>query len=401
MFDHVTELTHLVARWVHLIAGIMWIGNSMLFNWIDRNLEKRVGAESGHVGDIWMVHSGGFYQVEKKFLGPGQMPKTLHWFKWQNGITWLSGISLLILVYYLGAKSILVDPEVADITPGTAVAISAVSLPAAFLAYDLMWRSRLGKMPTVAFLLSVAIVVVTAAVYFHFLSGRAAYMHVGVLLGTLMTGNVWFVIIPSQRELIAATVEGREQDPAVGYQAKERSIHNNYMTFPLLFIMLSGHFPSTFSHPKNWLVLTVLALSSAGIRWCMNMRFSQPGLFWLFPAGTMFFCGLGITYAMLADHGLLGDGAPTRTTPVAFTEAADIVHKRCTTCHSATPTDEVYRTAPLGVMFDTPDQIQRQAEKIKERAVVSKNMPLANITKMTPEERATLGAWIKQGAKGP
>jgi hypothetical protein len=263
-------------RWVHLIAGIMWIGNSMLFNWLDRNLERAPDAKPGLVGNLWMVHSGGFYEVEKKALAPSQMPKTLHWFKWQNGITWLSGISLLILVFYMAAASTMVDPEVADITANMAVLISAVSLPIAYLAYDLTWRTAIGKRPGLATLLTIAVVIAASAVYFSYFSGRAAYMHVGVLIGTVMTGNVWFVILPSQRELIAATVEGREQDPAIGYQAKQRSIHNNYFTFPLLFIMLSGHFPSTFSHPQGWLILTVLALGSAGIRHLMNIRYTVP-----------------------------------------------------------------------------------------------------------------------------
>ena len=399
MFDHVAELTHLIARWVHLIAGIMWIGNSMLFNWLDRNLEKPKGAKPGLVGEIWMVHSGGFYQVEKKSLEPSQMPKTLHWFKWQNGITWLSGISLLILVYFMSAKTMMVDPEVADISARTAVLISAISLPAAFLAYDLIWRSPIGKRPVFAFFCSMAVVIAASAVYFKFFSGRAAYIHVGVLIGTLMTGNVWFVIMPSQRELIAATVEGREQDPAIGWQAKQRSVHNNYFTFPLLFIMLSGHFPSTFSHPKNWLVLTFLALSSAGIRYFMNIRFTNPG--WLMPASALFLTAFGVVLAMLADPKLFSGEIGARKGPVAFNEIADIMHKRCTPCHSATPTNDLYKTAPNGVMFDTADQIVRRSGQIKERAVTLKNMPLANLTQMTVEERETVGAWIEQGAKGP
>lgn len=398
MFDHVNELLHLVARWVHLIAGIMWIGNSMLFNWLDRNLEKPAGAKPNLVGEIWMVHSGGFYQVEKKFLAPAQLPKTLHWFKWQNGITWLSGISLLVLIYYMGAASMMVDPEVANITPGTAVAISAASLPLAFLAYDLAWRTRIGQSPGVATALTIAILVGASAVFFKFFSGRAAYMHVGVLIGTLMTGNVWFVILPSQRELIAATKEGREQDPAIGYQAKQRSVHNNYFTFPLLFIMLSGHFPSTYGHPQSWLVLLVLAAGSAFIRLGMNMRFTQP--MWLWPTGFAALASLGLVLILVGDTTLLSPGSK-RTTPVAFTEVADIMHNRCTPCHSETPTNDTYKAAPNGVMFDSPDQITRMAPKIEERAVKTKNMPLANVTQMTDVERETLRAWIAQGAKGP
>ncbi|NUO47724.1 MAG: hypothetical protein HOV80_02585 [Polyangiaceae bacterium] len=398
MLDHFTELIQLVARWVHLIAGIMWIGNSMLFNWLDRNLEKPAGSKSGLVGEIWMVHSGGFYQVEKKFLEPSGMPKTLHWFKWQNGITWLSGISLLVLLYYMSAASMMVDPDIAEITPRTAVLISVASLPLAFLAYDLVWRTSIGKNVTLATVLTLAIVVAASAVYFKFFSGRAAYMHVGVLVGTLMTGNVWMVILPSQRELIASTKEGREQDPAIGYQAKQRSVHNNYFTFPLLFIMISGHFPSTYGHPQSWLVLLVLAAGSAFIRLGMNMRFTQP--MWMWPTGFAAIASFGLVLVLISDTELLTPGAK-RTTPVAFAEVAEIVHNRCTRCHSETPTDDTYKLAPNGITFDTADQIVTMAPKIEERAVKTKNMPLANVTKMTPVERETLRAWIAQGAKGP
>jgi uncharacterized membrane protein len=397
MLDLLNELIHLIVRWVHLIAGIMWIGNSMLFNWLDRNLERAENARPGHVGTIWMVHSGGFYEVEKKFLEPSAMPKTLHWFKWQNGITWLSGISLLILVFYMAAGSTMVDPEVADITPKMAVLISAVSLPLAYLAYDLAWRTRIGKRPGLATLLTFGVVIAASAVYFSYFSGRAAYMHVGVLLGTLMTGNVWLVILPSQKELIAATVQGREQDPAIGYQAKQRSVHNNYFTFPLLFIMLSGHFPSTYSHPQGWLILAILALGSAGIRHLMNIRFTTPQ--WEFPAVTLFIITAVMTLVLMSNREMFGSDLPARTDPVGFGEVADIVHKRCTTCHSANPTDSVYRAAPNGVMFDTPDQIVRKAGDIKQRAVILRTMPLANITGITREERAALGAWVDQGAR--
>ncbi len=399
MLDHLNELLHLITRWVHLIAGVMWIGNSLLFNWLDRNLERAKDAPPELMGKIWMIHSGGFYEVEKKALAPGQMPQTLHWFKWQNGVTWLSGISLLILVFYLAASSTMVDPDIADISSRTAVLISAVSLPLAYLAYDLVWRTPIGKRPRLATFLTVVVVVATSALYFAYFSGRAAYIHVGVLLGTLMTGNVWLVIMPSQRELVAATIEGREQDPATGYQAKSRSIHNNYFTFPLLFIMLSGHFPSTFSHPYSWLILAILALGSAGIRHLMNVRFTNP--LWLFPAVSLFIVTFLFALLMLSNRDILGASLPARTTPVPFGEVADIIHKRCTNCHSVTPSDAVYRSAPNGVMFDTPDQIVRKAEDIKLRAVVLRNMPLANITGITLEERAALGAWVDQGAKGP
>ncbi|MBK8936989.1 MAG: urate hydroxylase PuuD [Polyangiaceae bacterium] len=292
----------------------------------------------------------------------------------------------------------IIDPEVAQIPESTAIGISIGGLLGAWLLYNAIWRSPIGKAPTLATLLSIGIVIAGGALYFTFFSGRAAYIHVGVLIGTLMTGNVWFVILPSQRELIAATREGREQDPAIGYQAKQRSVHNNYFTFPLLFIMLSGHFPSTFSHPKGWLILAVLSAGSAGIRYFMNIRFSEPR--WLWPAFGTFAATAAVVVVMLGDRNILSAGAG-RASPVPFTEVAEIMHRRCTPCHSETPTDATYKIAPNGVAFDTPEQIVSKADAIKERAITLKNMPLANVTGMTTEERETLRAWIDQGAKGP
>jgi uncharacterized membrane protein len=397
--SNLTELLHLVARWVHLIAGIMWIGNSMLFNWLDRNLVMPDAPKEGLIGEIWMVHSGGFYQVEKKHLPAGQMPKTLHWFKWQNGITWLSGISLLILVYYMGGAALMTDPAVSRISPAKAVLLGISTIVGAWFVYDLIWRSSIGKRPTVAFALSVLTVLAGSWVQFHWLSGRAAYMHVGVMLGTIMTGNVWFVIIPSQRELVAATLAGREQDPAIGYQAKQRSIHNNYITFPLLFIMLSNHFPTTFGHALNWLVLLVLTLGSAAIRHLMNIRFTYRQ--WLFPATAVFFATCVATLFFFAHPE--GFGRARRTTngqaAVTWDDVQPIFQQRCQRCHSRYPTDTVFRVPPNGVVLDEYDDAVRWKERIKLRAVVLRNMPLANQTNITDAERARIGAWIDQGAK--
>lgn len=267
------ELLDLLIRWVHLIAGIMWIGNSMLFNWLDRNLVK-VSERKGHEGEIWLLHSGGFYQVEKKQLAPSEMPAILHWFKWQNGVTWISGISLLIVVYYLGGGALLVDPSVSDLGPSAAIGLGLGSIVGSWVMYDLIWRSPLGKKGLPAVVLSFALLFGVAFGLTQLLSGRAAFMHVGVIMGTLMTGNVWMVIMPSQRELVQATTEGREQDHAIAMRAKQRSIHNNYMTFPLLFVMISNHYASTYGNRFNWAVLFVLMVSSALVRHFMNIRFT-------------------------------------------------------------------------------------------------------------------------------
>jgi uncharacterized membrane protein len=393
----VRELFDLLTRWVHLIAGIMWIGNSMLFNWLDRNLVKVTNRE-GHEGEIWLLHSGGFYQVEKKQLAPGEMPAVLHWFKWQNGVTWLSGVLLLVIVYYLGGGALLVDPSVSDISPLAATGVGVGSIVGSWVAYDLLWRSPLGKSHApIASALSFALLFGVAFGLTQVLSGRAAYIHTGVVMGTLMTGNVWMVIIPSQRELVNATKEGRAQDHAIAMRAKQRSIHNNYMTFPLLFIMISNHYASTYGNRFNWAILAVLMVSSALVRHFMNIRFTYSR--WLPAASVAVFCGLTGLFLLTARR--VPKTVTLSTEPVVLAEVHAIVQSRCTTCHSQSPTDEVWKTAPSGVMFDAPAQIQRMAPRIKERVFVQKTMPLANKTAITDDEREKIARWVEQGAKLP
>lgn len=396
--SHVHELLHLIARWVHLIAGIMWIGNSMLFNWLDRNLERREGAGEGHIGDIWMVHSGGFYQVEKKHLAPSEMPATLHWFKWQNGVTWISGIALLILVFYMGDAALLTDPSVSNLQGGSAIGVGVGCLVAAWVGYDLIWRSPLRKRPTAGFIASLGVILALSAVLFATLSGRAAYIHVGVMLGTIMTGNVWMVIIPSQRELVNATKEGRAQNPAFGLQAKERSVHNNYFTFPLLFIMLSGHFPQTYDHKLNWLVLLVLAVGSAVIRHAMNIRFTYRA--WKVPATVALFVTCAATLFFFAHpNGLPRARQPILSPPTAWSDVAPIFQSRCEPCHATLPTNTAFPTAPNGVVLENEHLARRWKDKILQRVVILRNMPLANMTHMTDAERDRIGAWIDQGCR--
>jgi len=394
------ELLDVVFRWAHLIAGIMWIGNSMLFNWLDRNLEKDGGLPHLSQGKIYMVHSGAFYDVEKKLLAPGEMPKTLHWFKWQNGLTWLTGIALLVIVYYMqGAAGGLVEPG--KLSRTVAITLSIASLFTGWIVYDGLWRSYGERNPRVATALSIAMLFGAIFGFSQIFSGRAAYIQTGVLIGTLMTGNVWLCIMPSQRELIRATLAGEEQDKALSLRAKQRSIHNNYFTFPLLFLMLSNHFPAAYGHYLNWLVLIAVMVGGAGVRHFMNIRYLGGGAqlargAWLAPAAAM--AGIAVAGLLLITR---IEAAPAVLVdyPVGFARAQEIIVKRCTRCHSANPTDEVYRIAPNNVIFDTPEHIQLLAPRIRERAVLTKTMPNLNKTQMTDLERAELGKWIEDGAK--
>src|SRR3954454_13061747 len=284
----VRELLDLFVRWTHVIAGIMWIGNSLLFNWLDRNLRPLEQPKEGVQGKIWLLHSGAFYEVKKKLLPPGQpYPEKVHWFMFQNLTTWVSGISLLIIVYYLGGAAYMVDPGVANISLGTAIAIGVAVIIGSWFVYDLLWRSPIGKQPPLAFTISFLLLIGVSYGLTHVLSGRAAYIHVGAMLGTLMTANVWFYVVPSQRELVAASRAGLAQDPALSYRAKQRSIHNNYMTFPVIFIMISNHFPSTYGSSLNWLILAVLMVGSAALRHFLNIRFTYGGWVRLAAATTL------------------------------------------------------------------------------------------------------------------
>ncbi|MFO0672002.1 MAG: urate hydroxylase PuuD [Polyangiaceae bacterium] len=402
MDAHVRELLDLIARWIHLIAGIMWVGNSMLFNWLDRNLVKRAGAARGerHVGEIWMVHSGGFYQVEKLYLAPSEMPAMLHWFKWQSYTTWMSGIALLVLVYYMGGAAILVDPAVQSMSPERATLTGLGVVFGGLAVYDLLWRSPLAKHERALTALTLGLF--AALVYWltTVFSGRGAYIHVGALLGTCMAGNVFLHITPSQRELVAATIAGREQDPALSWRAKQRSIQNNYMTFPLLFIMLSSHFSSTYGHAHRALVLGVLMVIGASVRHVLNIRFTFPA--WKPTLAAVLTAGVAALAFLLVPFGNAERDAAAALSSgpkVSFSAARTIVQERCVHCHSATPKDTVFTTPPNGVVFDSPEQIRLYADRIMARAVTAKNMPLANRTGMTDEERQTLGRWIAQGAK--
>jgi uncharacterized membrane protein len=389
------EIIDLLIRWVHVIAGIMWIGNSLLFNWLDRNLRQGDQANDLSFGKIWLLHSGAFYEVEKKLLAPDQMPsQKIHWFMFQNLTTWVSGIFMLILVYYMGGAAYMIDPNIAQISPSVAIGIGVATLIGGWLVYDLIWRAPLSNNPRIAFILSFLVLLALCYGLSQVLSGRAAFIHIGAMLGTLMTGNVWMYVVPSQRALVAATRAGKPQDPALSQRAKERSIHNNYMTFPVLFIMISNHYPSTYGHNLNWLILIVLMVGSALVRHFMNIRFTYGS--WLRGAVAAGMLAVAIVFALL----LRANAATQAASAVPFNEANAIIQLRCVACHSATPTDTQFPAPPGGVMFNTPEQIQARAAKIRLQ-VLNKTMPLANRTNMTEAERLKLIQWIDQGARVP
>jgi len=387
------DWANLLLRWAHFIAGIAWIGSSFYFIWLDRALTKPAHQTPGVEGDLWMVHSGGFYQVEKRRPGPGEVPPVLHWFKWEAMLTWITGIALLILVFYLGSAYLL-DPNVSGIGRGAALALGIGSIVLSWPIYDGLWRSPLARRPAIATVISLALLTAVTAVMCRLLSGRAAFMHIGALLGTIMVANVWQRILPAQQQMLDATRAGRPADFTLGERAKQRSVHNSYITFPLLFIMLSNHFPATYAGPRNWLVLLLLFVAGAAVRHVMIGREARAR--WaLLPAAL----ALGGAMFLSTPHGAAAraPGAATDSVP-SFATVRLVIAQRCQPCHSQYQTDRTMGPAPAGVTFDTPESIARFAERIRVRAVETRTMPLANKTGITEDERVLLGHWIAAGA---
>jgi len=397
MMAGVWELLDFVARWIHVIAGIMWIGNSLLFNWLDRSLRPPNTAERGHeaVGTIWLLHSGGFYYVEKTLLRDEPVPVPLHWFKWQAYTTWLSGVALLLVVYYLSDRAVLTDPGILRHSEGVLVGLGSIVL--GWALYEVMQRFVAPKVPILAAAVWMIGFLVISFVLTHLVLGRAPFVHVGAMLGTIMAGNVFFTIVPSQRELVAS-VTGGGGDPAISARAKRVSIHNNYFTFPVIALMVSNHFPSIYGSRFNWLLLLVIIASGAAVRYVLNLRFSWPA--WKSALAATIGVSVAAIYGILAIPSAARQptfvNAPTTVT---FADARHVIDRRCSVCHSMQPVDSTFGPAPAGVAFDTPAQIVERAARINERAVVTMTMPPGNKTHITETERAILAQWIAQGAR--
>ncbi|OLE17888.1 MAG: hypothetical protein AUG88_05540 [Actinobacteria bacterium 13_1_20CM_4_68_12] len=389
MDPYANEWLDLLVRWLHVVAAIAWIGSSFYFIALDNHLrppKDEADAERGVGGEAWEIHGGGFYQVQKYRVAPKTLPEPLYWFKWEAYTTWLSGFALLIVLYYFNANAYLIDKSVADLRPWQAIAISVALLVAAWLVYDGLCR----VIPNDVALAAVLLVLVTLAAWgvSHLFSGRAEYIQIGAMLGTMMAGNVFFVIIPAHWELIRAKQAGREPSAAAGLRAKQRSVHNNYLTLPVVFTMISNHFPITYGHSYSWLILVALLVIGAWVRHFFNLRHAGRTAWWIPVTAALAIAAVAVA---IRPHGSSGG------TAVPFTRAQAIVQARCVPCHSAHPTK--VDVAPMGLVFDTPKQIHAQASLIEQVAVTTKVMPLGNETGMTQAERDTLGAWIRQGAK--
>ena len=392
------EWVGLAVRWAHLIAGIAWIGSSFYFIWLDAHLEPADPArnEPDLEGSLWMVHSGGFYEVQRKKIGPGRMPKVLHWFKWEAMITGITGCLLLGLVYYSTRGLYLVDPSVLSISPLAASLLGMGLLVVGWFVYDVLWQTLGERAPRAASIVSILLLALVVVFATRTFSGRAAFIHVGALLGIIMVVNVWVRILPAQSAMIRATDEGRTPDFSNSVRAKTRSVHNSYMTFPVLFVMISNHYPGTWGAPQRALVLGLLIAIGVGARYLMIGK--SPRKNWaLAPMAA----ALVAVIALTRPVPLAAQGAPANASGPApgYGEVQAVVLARCVACHATTPRIPSFGAAPGGVNFEKPGELHRYARRIQERVVETRTMPLGNMTLMTEDERALLARWIAHGAK--
>lgn len=387
------EWLELAVRWIHVIAGIAWIGTSFYFIRLNAVLKPGADPREGVAGEAWEVHGGGFYRVSKYRVAPGRMPSELHWFKWEAYATWLSGASLLVLVYYLGADAFLLDRSVADIGPGTGIAIGVAAIVGGWVFYEVLCRTPLIERPGLFAIVGLVVATGSAWALSHEISGRAAYIHVGAAVGTIMAANVFLVIIPAHRKLVAAIEAGAEPEAWRGIAAARRSLHNNYLTLPVVFLMISNHYPMTYAHPLGWLMLGALALIGGWVRHYYNLRHAGRNRPWMLAVGA---AGLGAV-ALLATAGAPEPtAADASATPVDFGEVRDVIAVRCAVCHSAHPVHDLFDAPPGGIAFDTAEEIRARADQIHAVTVETRIMPLGNLTEMTEEERALVGRWSEQ-----
>ncbi len=391
-------------RWVHVITAIAWIGSSFYFIALDLGLHRDRNLKSGADGEEWQVHGGGFYHVQKYLVAPAQMPDDLVWFKWESYSTWLSGFALLILVYYLGAEFYLVDPAVADLATWQAVGISMLSLAFGWIVYDQICKSKFGDDNTRLMIGLYVILVGMAYFYTSVFSGRAALLHLGAFTATIMSANVFFIIMPNQRIVVADLKAGRTPDAKYGKIAKQRSTHNNYLTLPVIFLMLSNHYPLAFASEMNWLIAALVFLMGVTIRHYFNSLHSRAGNpTWTWLATALLF----ITIIWLSTAPMFRVAEPEEATgpSLRFTQADgfdqvhDIVLGRCSMCHAAEPAWDGLLWAPKGVRLETEHQIAKAAKQIYLQAGVTHAMPPANLSYMRADERAQIVAWYQAATR--
>ena len=390
---------NLIFRWLHLITGIAWIGTSFYFIFLDLSLRKRKQLPPGVGGEAWNVHSGGFYLMQKYVVAPDQLPEELHWFKYEAYFTFLSGFALMGVIYYWGAESFLIDRDVANLSQFEAILISIGFLAGGWISYDILCRIPLFERNS--FFLSIAVFVLILLVAWgatNVFSGRAAFVHVGAVVGTIMVANVFFIIIPNQKVVVSDLIAGRDPDPSLGKEAKQRSTHNNYLTLPVLLMMVSTHFPMIYAHEQSWLVVALILIVGGIIRDYFNRKNAGESgrmLQWQWPSASLFMLILILftSYQPRNFSGTSGD-VPGASDVLAISQA------RCTSCHASQPRDPDFSKAPNGVRLETIEDLRKYSEQIMKQAVLTRAMPLANRTRITRKERDMIGFWIRAGMPG-
>ena len=384
----VADWLNLILRWAHLVVGIGWIGTSFYFVALDLGLRKNPNSAPGVFGEQWQVHGGGFYHIDKFTVAPPQLPENLVWFRWEAYLTWMTGFGLLVVQYYWNARAYLIDPTVLDIAPLTAIAISVATLALGWFVYDLICRSPIGERPV---LLSVVVFVLIVAASYglgQVFSGRGAFIHIGSLIGTIMAVNVFFVIIPNQKKLVAQLQAGQAPDPRYGAIGKQRSVHNNYLTLPVLLTMVSNHYPMLYSHPYSWLVVALIIVVGGLVRHLINRHDAGDDFnaySWAAPVAAI---------ALASAITVTAPRAATSSMEVADSEVLQIVNHHCAVCHSRRPKHPGFAEAPKDMRLETLRDLRQYARLVRVQAVQSNAMPLGNETRMTREEREKLGAWL-------
>ena len=396
------EWVEIAARWTHVITGIAWIGSSFYFIALDLGLHRDRNLASGADGEEWQVHGGGFYHVQKYLVAPEAMPDHLVWFKWESYATWLSGFFMLFLVYYMGAELFLIDPTVMDLTVWQAVGISIGSLAFGWIVYDLICKSWFGDDNTRLMLGLYVILVGMAWGYTQVFSGRAALLHLGAFTATIMSANVFFIIMPNQRIVVADLKAGRKPDAKYGKIAKQRSTHNNYLTLPVLFLMLSNHYPLVFATAYNWVIASLVFLMGVTIRHWFNSKHARKGNpHWTWGVTVVLFLIIAwlssVPMPVVEGEAKLKGDALRFAQAQGFEDVTSIVQGRCSMCHAAEPAWEGMLWAPKGVHLETPAEIAGAARRIYMQAGVSHAMPPGNLTYIEPAERAQIVAWFRAG----
>ncbi len=398
----VGEWSDFAIRWLHVIAAVAWIGSSFYFIHLDLSLQKRAGLPEGVAGEAWQVHGGGFYNMQKYVVAPSHMPEDLTWFKWEAYMTFLSGFALLCVHYWANPELYLIDKTVLDLVPWQAVTLGVLTLALGWVVYDQLCKSPLGKNDVALFGVLYVYLVFIAWGMTHVFSGRGAFIEFGALIGTMMVANVAMIIIPKQRIVVKSLLAGEEPDPALGKAGKQRSLHNNYLTLPVVFLMISNHYPLSFGTQYNWLIIALVMIMGVAIRHFFNSQHAHKGnpwWTWLVAAACFvliaWLSGFGPSAAKAAES----KPVTAQAQKIKFADVQEIVVSRCSMCHAQEPVWSGVGVAPKGVMLETPDEIHLHAKQIYLQAVMSHAMPPGgNITEIAPEDRRILGLWFEQGA---